>query len=94
MKLRHKLISKLIDVMGKIYVILDSRLPPETGPILGMEIDADFEGMTRKELCNHIEKKFRLEKDAFWNLQSTQKIRFCCQKARELMSPSKMDMGY
>jgi len=94
MKIRHRMISKLIDVMGRIYVILDSRLPPETGPILGAKIDADFEAMTRRELCAYIEKKFRMEKDAFWNLQSTQKIRLCCQKVRELSGPSKMDMGY
>lgn len=94
MKLRHKVISKLIDLMGHIYVWLDSKMPPVTGPILGLEIDDDFEAMSRRELCNHIENKFGLEKDEFWFLQSTQKIRFCCQKARELMSPSKFDKGY
>jgi hypothetical protein len=85
MKLRHKAISKLINVMGYIYVYLDSKMPPLTGPILGLEIDSDFELMTRKELCNHIENKFNLGEQEFWFLQSTQKIRFCCQKARELM---------
>jgi len=94
MKLRHRVISKLIDIMGHVYVYLDSKMPPVTGPILGLEIDNDFESMTRRELCNHIENKFRLEKDSFWFLQSTQKIRYCCQKARELMQPSKMDRGY
>jgi environmental stress-induced protein Ves len=94
MKLRHKLISRLIDLMGHIYVWLDAKMPPVTGAILGLEIDDDFESMTRRELCNHIEKKFGLEKDEFWFLQSTQKIRFCCQKARELMAPNKMEQGY
>ena len=94
MKIRHRIISKLIDVMGKIYVILDSRMPPEVGPVLKLKIDKDIEAMTRRELCNHIEKQFNLKKDTFWNLQSTQKIRFCCQKARELTSPSKFEMGY
>lgn len=94
MKLRHKIISKAIALMGHVYVYLDSKLPPQTGPILGLEIDADFETMTRRELCNHIENKFGLEEDAFWYLQSTQKIRYCCQKARELAKPSKMNRGY
>ena len=94
MKIRHRIISKLIDWMGHIYVVLDARLPPETGPILNLEIDADIEAMTRRELCNHLEEQFNLDKDTFWFLQSTQKIRFCCQKARELTSPSKFDMGY
>lgn len=94
MKLRHKMISKAIALMGHVYVYLDSKMPPETGPILGLEIDSDFEKMTRRELCNHIENKFGLEKDTFWYLQSTQKIRYCCQKARELMKPNKMNRGY
>lgn len=93
MKLRHKIISKAIDIMGHIYVYLDAKMPPLTGPILGLEIDGDFEAMTRRELCNHIEEKFQLEKDTFWFLQSTQKIRYCCQKARQLMQPSNMDKG-
>ena len=94
MKLRHRLIYKLIKFMGAIYVWLDSKLPMEKGPILGLEIDDDFEGMTRRELCNHVENKFRLEKDSFWNLDSTPKIRFCCQMARNILSPSKFERGY
>ena len=70
--------------MGTIYVWLDSKLPMEKGPILGLEIDDDFEGMTRRELCNHVEMKFGWEHDSFWNLESTQKIRLCCQMARNL----------
>ena len=42
--------------------------------------------LDRKELCNHIEDKFRWERDSFWNLESTQKIRLCCQVARNTMS--------
>jgi len=71
--------------MGNAYVWLDKRIEHETGPIMGLEIDDDFEAMSRYELCRHIEKKFDLEKDSFWLLQSTQKIRFCCQTARNIL---------
>ena len=56
----------------------------ETSPILGLDIDSDFQTMSRKELCNHIENKFDWENDSFWNLESTQKIRICCQVARNM----------
>jgi len=76
------IIRKLIGLMGRVYVFLDRFLTHETGAILGIEIDDDFEGMDRRELCRYIEHKFRWEDDAFWNLESTQKIRVCCQIAR------------
>jgi len=84
----------MIKFMGMIYVWLDSFLPNEKGPILNLKIDPDFEEMDRKELCNHIEVKFNLDPDAFWNLDSTPKIRFCCQKARNILEPSKFERGY
>jgi hypothetical protein len=46
------------------------------------DIDEDFAGMSRKELCEYIEEKFKVEENHFWNLHSTQKIRFCCQIIR------------
>jgi len=76
--------KKIIAIMGNTYVWLDKGLTHETSPILGQEIDEDFKNMSRYELCNHIEKKFGWEKDAFWNLESTQKIRLCCQTARDM----------
>ena len=45
--------------------------------------DDDFEKMSRRELCRYVEVKFGWENDEFWNLHSTQKIRVCCQIARE-----------
>tara|TARA_R100001463_G_scaffold134467_1_gene196688 strand:+ start:429 stop:695 length:267 start_codon:yes stop_codon:yes gene_type:complete len=75
-------IRKTIKIMGTVYVLLDKMLKHEDGPILGIEIDDDFESMSRKELCRYIEAKFGWEDDAFWNLESTQKIRLCCQIAR------------
>ena len=72
--------------MGKVYVFLDKFLVHETSPILGIVIDYDLRDKSRKELCNHIEDKFKWERDSFWNLESTQKIRLSCQVARNLNS--------
>lgn len=76
------MIRRLIGLMGTVYVILDKMLKHENGPILGIEIDDDFENMSRRELCRYIEVKLGWDNDAFWNLESTQKIRLCCQVAR------------
>ena len=76
-------LRKLIYIMGVAYVILDKFVKHDDSDIiLGIEIHEDFQNMSRKELCLYIEYKFGLEKDSFWNLQSTQKIRMCCQIAR------------
>ena len=53
---------------------------------MAIKIDDDFQNMTRKELCNHIEDKFQWPRDTFWNLESTQKIRVCSQMARNIMT--------
>ena len=76
--------KKIISFMGNVYVWLDKGLKHETENILDVRIDEDFRNMSRYELCNHIEKKFEWEKDSFWNLESTQKIRLCCQMARDM----------
>lgn len=76
------LLRKTINGMGRVYVILDSFLKDEGGPILGLEIDDDFEKMNRKQLCRYIEHKFGWEDNEFWYLHSTRKIRVCCQIAR------------
>ena len=53
------LIKTIINVMGKIYVFLDKRVKHDTSPILGLVIDYDLRDKSRKELCNHIEDKFK-----------------------------------
>ena len=80
------LIKKTIAFMGRVYVVLDSFLEHETETILAIKIDEDFQRMSRKELCNHIEDKFKFPRDTFWNLESTQKIRVCSQLARNIMT--------
>jgi hypothetical protein len=67
-------IKKTIKLMGNIYVFLDKFIDHKTSPILEVEIDQDFQDMSRRELCNHI----------IWHLDSTQKIRLCCQMARDM----------
>ena len=76
------LIKKTISFMGNVYVFLDKFIEHDTGRILGLKIDDDFQNMTREELCGHIEDKFQWPRDSFWSLESTQKIRICCQIAR------------
>ena len=76
------MLRKTINLMGRVYVILDSFLKNESGPILDIDIDIDFENMSRKELCQYVEDKFKWQHGDFWNLHSTQKIRVCCQIAR------------
>ena len=83
--MKQWLIRKLIKLMGNIYVWLDKRQTHEVGPIMGLKIDDDFEAMSRYELCCHIEDKFNLKRNSFWELQSTQKIRWCCQTARNIL---------
>ena len=75
--------------MGNTYVWLDKKLDHPEGPVLGLKIDDDFAAMSRYELCCHIEDKFGLERDSFWKLESTQKIRFCSQTARNILTPKK-----
>ncbi len=84
-------------VMGNLYVWLDKRVEytnDEVSEVLGLKIDEDLQTSSRYELCRIVEQEFKVAKDTFWNLQSTQKIRFATQQIRELKKPSKMEMGY
>ena len=77
-----------MSIMGNLYVWLDKKIEytdEETSAVLGLEIDDDLRVDSRYELCQRVEETFGLEREAFWYLPSTQKIRFCVQKARELM---------
>tara|TARA_R100000388_G_C7109066_1_gene95715 strand:+ start:216 stop:488 length:273 start_codon:yes stop_codon:yes gene_type:complete len=77
------MLRKTIWFMGLVYVTLDKFVKYEdSDKILGIKIDDDFQRMTRRELCNYVEFKFGWDEGSFWGLQSTQKIRVCCQVAR------------
>lgn len=83
--------------MGKVYVWLDKRVAyteEEVSEVLGLKIDEDLQKCSRYELCRRVEHEFKLEEGEFWNLDSTQKIRFAVQSVRDMKGPSKFDMGY
>ena len=97
MALRHRLFRWLMKLMGAAYVWLDKRVPyteDEVSNVLGLKIDQDLQTSSRYELCRVVEKEFKVPKDSFWNLHSTQKIRFATQQIREMKKPSKFEMGY
>ena len=88
---------KLMTVMGYAYVWLDKRVKytdEEVSEVLGLKIDEDLQTSSRYELCRIVEQEFKVPKDTFWHLHSTQKIRFATQQLRELKKPSKFEMGY
>ena len=91
------LARRLMGVMGKVYVWLDKRVAyteEEVSEVLGVKIDEDLQKCSRRELCRRVEHEFKLGEDEFWNLDSTQKIRFAVQSVRNMKGPSKFDMGY
>tara|TARA_B100000287_G_scaffold435625_1_gene505058 strand:- start:1530 stop:1790 length:261 start_codon:yes stop_codon:yes gene_type:complete len=86
-----------MSLMGMAYVWLDKRVKytdEEVSEVLGLKIDEDLQTSSRYELCRIVEKEFKVAKDTFWNLHSTQKIRFAAQQIREMKKPSKFEMGY
>ena len=86
-----------MSVMGNLYVWLDKRVKytdDEVSEVLGLAIDPDLQTSSRYELCRRVENEFKLDKEAFWTLQSTQKIRFAVQSVRNMKGPSKFEMGY
>ena len=88
---------KLMSLMGYAYVWLDKRVEyskEEVREVLGLSIDEDLQTSSRYELCQLIEKEFKVPKDSFWSLHSTQKIRFAAQQIREMKKPSKMERGF
>jgi len=97
MSLGHWLARKLMALMGRVYVWLDRRVKysdDEVSEVLGLQIDEDLRTSSRYQLCRLIEQEFKVAKDAFWKLHSTQKIRFAAQQIREMKKPSKLEQGY
>ncbi len=79
-------------IMGNLYVWLDRRVAyteEEVSNVLGVPIDEDLRVDSRYELCQRVEETFELDKETFWNLHSTQKIRFAVQQARNLKAKQK-----
>lgn len=93
------LARKAMSIMGNAYVWLDRKVEyskEEVSSVLGLNIDDDLQTSSRYELCRRVEEEFKLEKDSFWNLHSTQKIRFATQQIREnkIEKANKMEQGY
>ena len=70
--------------MGYVYIFIDKFVEYPIRNIAGVSIDLDLQLRSRKRLCNLLEEKFGLERDAFWKLPSTSKIRLGCQLGRNL----------
>lgn len=83
----HWVARRLMGIMGSLYVWLDKRVAytkEEVSSVLGIPIDEDLQVDSRYELCQRVEETFDLERESFWELHSTQKIRFAVQQARNL----------
>ena len=79
------IIKFFLRLMGWVYVFIEQFVSyPNDGNILGMDIDEDFQKMSRRELCAYIDSMNDKNKSniTFWDLDSTTKIRYGCQIAR------------
>ncbi len=79
------IIKSFLRLMGWVYVFIEQFVSyPNDGNILGLDIDEDFQKMSRKELCAYIDSVNDKNKSnvTFWDLDSTTKIRYGCQIAR------------
>ncbi len=79
------IIRTFLRLMGWVYVFIEQFVSyPNDGNILGLDIDEDFQKMSRRELCAYIDSMNDKNKSniTFWDLDSTTKIRYGCQIAR------------
>tara|TARA_R100001015_G_C4619686_1_gene176456 strand:- start:627 stop:905 length:279 start_codon:yes stop_codon:yes gene_type:complete len=79
------IIKFFLRVMGWVYVFIEQFVSyPNDGNILGLDIDEDFQKMSRKQLCTYLDSINDKNKSnvTFWDLDSTTKIRYGCQIAR------------
>ena len=79
------IIKSFLRLMGWVYVFIEQFVSyPNDGNILGLDIDEDFQKMSRKQLCAYIDSVINKNKSdvTFWDLDSTTKIRYGCQIAR------------
>ncbi len=79
------IIKFFLRFMGWVYVFIEQFVSyPNDGNILGLDIDEDFQKMSRKELCSYIDSVNDKNESnvTFWDLDSTTKIRYGCQIAR------------
>ena len=73
----------IMKTLEKLYLFAEARVKyPNDHTILGVGIDEELQGMSRRELCAYIEANTPGE-GSFWKLDSTTKIRFGCQMMRK-----------
>ena len=81
MKISQRILRFILEVFGLIYISIEKFVEyPNDNKILGLSIDKDLHGMSRKQLCRYMDAV--LPKGGFFNLQSTTKIRLGCQLLR------------
>jgi len=74
------IIKWLLYSVGTLYIFIEQfrRYPnEEKDNILGLPIDDRIQGMSRRELCDHMD--MYLPRMGFWELNSTTKIRMGAQ---------------
>ena len=81
MTIGQRVIRLVLDLFGLIYISIEKYVKyPDDGEILGVDIDNDLHKMSRQQLCRYMDAV--LPKRGFFDLQSTTKIRLCCQLLR------------
>ena len=86
--MKQKILKFILDLFGYIYILIERHVTyPDDKNILGMNIDDDFYGMSRKQLCRYMDGT--LPQKGFFDLQSTSKIRLGCQLLRNFHNVKK-----
>ena len=79
--MKNVIINFILNLFGYAYIWIERyKEYPDDNNILGMIIDDDLQGMSRKQLCRYMDAV--LPEKGFFDLQSTSKIRLGCQLLR------------
>jgi hypothetical protein len=87
------LLKKILNFMGFIYVIIDNFVKYPTDEIVGVKIDTSLQDLNRWQLCREMEMTYGLDKNVFWDLPSTSKIRLGCQITRNMQKKAEMNLS-
>jgi len=85
------ILKKLLYIMGVMYVLIDTFVKYPTDEIANIKIDKSLQNLNRRQLCQQMEMTYGLDKDVFWYLPSTSKIRLGCQITRNMQNKAKMN---
>lgn len=87
------LLKKILNFMGFIYIIIDNFVKYPTDEIVGIKIDTSLQDLNRWQLCREMEMTYGLDKNVFWDLPSTSKIRLGCQITRNMQKKAEMNLS-